>query len=118
MSLKINLVDDQFPFNGVTHTRVVVRGIVLNDKGEIGLCHVNRNDKFGKCEYFETPGGGKEENESLEEGLIRELDEELGYRCEIITPIGVVLDFYNMIYRKNENHYYLCIQGLTFFLVR
>ena len=40
--------------------------------------------------------------------MIRELDEEIGYRCEVIRELGIVNDYYNMIHRKNENHYYLC----------
>ena len=108
MSIKLNLRDGEFPFTHVSHTRIVVRGIVLNDENKVAVCVVNRDDIFGKCNYIETPGGGKEENESLEEGLIRELDEELGYKVEVIDKVGIIEDYYNLINRKNINHYYLC----------
>lgn len=108
MSIILNLEDTEYPYKRITHTRIVVRGIVLNDNNEIGLCVVCRDDIFGKVKYYETPGGGKEENETITEGLIRELDEEIGYRCEVISELGIVNDFYNLIFRKNENHYFLC----------
>ena len=108
MSLILNLNDDEYPFDYISHTRIVVRGIVLNENNEVGLCVVSRDDIFGNVDYLETPGGGKEENESLIDGLIRELDEEIGYKCEVISELGIVNDYYNLIHRKNENHYYLC----------
>lgn len=108
MSVNLKLIDDQFPFTKVTHTRIVCRAIVLNDLNQVGFCNVVRDDIFGHCEYLETPGGGKEENETLTEGVIRELDEEIGYRCKVISELGVVEDYYNLIFRKNINHYFLC----------
>lgn len=108
MSLILNLEDTEYPYTNTTHTRIVVRAIVLNESNKVGLCVVSRDDIFGKNDYLETPGGGKEENETLEEGLKRELDEEIGYKVNIIKIIGQVNDYYNLINRRNENHYFLC----------
>ena len=107
MKLNNKLKDLEYPFLGTTHTRVVVRGIVLNEENKVAILNIERDDIFGKSFYYETPGGGKEENESLEEGFIREIDEELGCLCEIKEEIGVVEDYYNLIYRKNINYYFL-----------
>lgn len=107
MKLKINLEDKEYPFLGITHTRVVVRGIVLNKENKIAILKIERDDIFGKSSYYETPGGGKEDDETLEDGFVREIDEELGVLCEIKEEIGVVEDYYNLIYRKNINHYFL-----------
>jgi 8-oxo-dGTP pyrophosphatase MutT (NUDIX family) len=108
MKLINSLEDDQYPFEGVDQTRKVVRAIVFNQNHEICLEKVVRDDRFGKFEYYETPGGGVEEDETLEEALLRELDEEIGYQCEIICEFGEVDDYYNLIKRKNLNYYFLC----------
>lgn len=38
----------------------------------------------------------------------RELKEELGAEVDIVCKIGVVSDYYNLIHRHNQNHYFLC----------
>ena len=57
---------------------------------------------------IETSGGGVEDGEELEAAVKRELLEELGAEVEVITEIGTVSDYYNLIHRHNINHYYLC----------
>ena len=57
--------------------------------------------------YYETPGGGVDEGETYEEALLRECEEEIGYRVEILAPLAEVHDFYNLIGRENHNRYYL-----------
>ena len=106
ISIKLN--DNQYPNNGVDHTRKVTRAILLNDKNEVCLLKIFGNDIFGVRDYFETPGGGVDENETFEEALVRELDEEVGVSSSIIMFLGEVVDYYNLIKRKNINHYYLC----------
>ena len=101
------LEDNEFPFIKTTHTRVVVRGIVINNLNQIALLKISRDDDFGLATYYETPGGGKEDSESFIEGVIREVDEEIGYKTIFVQEIGIVEDYYNKIYRKNINHYYL-----------
>ena len=102
------LKDTEYPYIKTTHERIVVRGIVLNEFNQLGLVHVIRDeDEFGPGNYFETPGGGKKENETHLEGVIREVEEEIGYKTSLIQEIGIVEDYYNPIFRKNINHYYL-----------
>jgi 8-oxo-dGTP pyrophosphatase MutT (NUDIX family) len=57
---------------------------------------------------IETSGGGVEDGEKLESTIKRELLEELGAEVEVITKIGTVSDYYNLIHRHNINNYYLC----------
>lgn len=104
--LKFN--DTQYPFTGITHTRRVVRAILLDENNNVVLHTIRRNDNFCNQTYFETPGGGVEDNESYKEGLKREIAEEVGCDIEIEKYLGQVIDFYNLIGRKNINHYYLC----------
>lgn len=107
MEIINELKDTEYPDHGFDHTREVVRALVLDENGNIAIHEVQRDDQFGDQKYFETPGGGVDEGESLEEAIHRECKEELGYEIEILAPIGIVIDFYNLINRKNINHYYL-----------
>ena len=101
------LKDTEFPNIGISHTRNIVRGIILNGDNKIALLKIKRDDIFGKANYYETPGGGKKQFESLKDALIREIDEELGYKIKVIQEIGLVEDAYNLIMRHNMNHYFL-----------
>ena len=57
--------------------RNTVRCILLNNKNEVGLLLIDRDDDFGKMKHFETPGGGVNEGESLIDALEREISEEV-----------------------------------------
>ena len=62
--------------------RVSVRGLVLKDNKLAVIFRRKIND--GKIEeYYAIPGGGVEENETLEEALIRELKEELNIEVNV-----------------------------------
>lgn len=99
--------DSNYPQSEITHVRPISRAIVLNQDGKVYLHHIHRDDIFGNQEYYETPGGGVDEGESYEEGLIRECEEELGAIIEILAPICHVRDFYMLIGRQNEQNFYL-----------
>ena len=99
--------DDQYPFSGFDHLRVIARGIVMNEEGKVAIHHIRRDDMFCCQDYYETPGGGVDEGESVEEAFKRECDEEIGYSVQILKELAVVDDAYNLIKRKNENHYFL-----------
>ncbi len=101
--------DDQFPFLGVKEDRPIARAIVLDEENRIALHTIRRFDFDMPYEqvYFETPGGGIDEGETPEIAAIRECKEELGYEIELICPLAIVDDYYNVIYRHNINHYFL-----------
>ncbi len=100
--------DNLYPNHGFDHVREVARGIVLNEKNEIPLLKIYCDDIFGHRDHYETPGGGIEKNETKEEALKRELNEEIGAEVEIIAPLLVTEDYYNLIKRKTISYYYLC----------
>lgn len=106
--LQIELKDTEWPFTYTDHDREIVRAIVTDDDGLFYFVRANRDDDFGKSRLIETSGGGVEPGEDLETAIHRELKEELGIESEIVTEIGVVSDFYNLIHRHNVNHYFLC----------
>ncbi|MDO5330584.1 MAG: NUDIX hydrolase [Bacillota bacterium] len=104
---RYSLKDEEYPFDGFTHTRVISRGFIFDGEGRVCLHRLYRDDIFCKQEYYETPGGGVDEGESLIEALRRECLEETGYELSDIREIAIVEDAYNLIKRKNENHYFL-----------
>lgn len=101
--------DKEFPYIKTTHVRKVVRGIVFDDDYKIALMRVKTcDDIFGERDLYETPGGGVEKGETLLEAFKREIFEEVGAILEDdIIELGRVIDFYNKIYRQNDNHFYL-----------
>ena len=93
-------------FTGVTHTREIVRAILIDENNNVCLEKLLDDDGFGPRDYYETPGGGIKKGESHEDALYREIEEEVGYKCEVLDHIADVHDYYNLIGRKNYNYFY------------
>lgn len=106
--LKLELSDEEWPYEYTDHTREIVRAIVVDDEGYFYFVRADRDDIFARAVVIETAGGGVESDEDLDEAIKRELYEELGAEVEVVTKIGVVSDYYNLIHRHNINNYYLC----------
>lgn len=106
--ISLSLIDEEWPLLYTDHDRKIARAIVFDGAGYFYFVRAERDDDFGRATLIETSGGGVEKGERPEEAILRELCEELGAKAEIITKIGVVSDYYNLIHRHNENHYFLC----------
>jgi 8-oxo-dGTP pyrophosphatase MutT (NUDIX family) len=106
--LKLELSDEEWPYEYTDHTREIVRAIVVDDEGNFYFVRADRDDDFGRARTIETAGGGVEAGEDLHTAILRELREELGAEAKIICKIGVVSDYYNLIHRHNVNNYFLC----------
>ena len=73
-------------------------GVVIHN-GQILLMHRRNRGK----EYFTFPGGGIEEGESIEQAVIRELEEETSL---IVLPEKLL---YTLTWdEKTKQHFYLC----------
>ena len=86
-------------------TRAACRGIVVED-GKILLTY-NVN-----ADLWMIPGGGVEPGESLEDCVVRELEEETGY---VVRPVEQFLSLYEY-YGEWEyiSHYFICeVAGRT-----
>ncbi len=92
--------------NGSVGRRPSVRGIIIRD-GRIAMMHSCRYD------YYKLPGGGIEPGESLEETLVREVQEESGLvvKKDTIQEFGYVKRIekgkIDPIFLQ-ENFYFLC----------
>ncbi len=106
--LELAFEDAEWPYEGTTHERQIVRAIVFDDAFDLYFIRVCRDDIFGCGRFIETAGGGVEAGEALSAALSRELYEELGATAETVCKLGVVKDHYNLIRRRNINHYFLC----------
>jgi ADP-ribose pyrophosphatase YjhB (NUDIX family) len=63
--------------------QINVRGIVTNEDGHIFAVKHRDRDTNGESDFWAIPGGGLDIGESLDEGLVREFEEELGIKPEI-----------------------------------
>lgn len=106
--LKLELQDNEWPFERTTHDRSIARAICFDDDGYFYFMRVERDDDFGRATLIETSGGGIEEGEDPETAVRRELKEELGADTDVVCKIGMVSDYYNLIHRHNLNNYFLC----------
>jgi len=99
--IRTNYEKDIFPKRKceevVFEDRITGKGIVFNDEQKIALVGTTVNF------IYTLPGGGVEDGEKVEDGIIREVKEETGYDVEIIKMIGVIDD-----YRNRDKKHCIC----------
>lgn len=82
--------------------RISSRAIIIED-GKLLAMFRRKIKKDGSVkEYYVIPGGGLEENETLEENVIRELKEEFNTDIEIVKFLGTEE------YDETIANYFLC----------
>ncbi|MGD8405863.1 MAG: NUDIX domain-containing protein [Anaerolineales bacterium] len=74
--------------------RPTVRLLVFDDQKRILLFHIHDHRPLHEAfpdmiVYWNTPGGGVEENESYEQAALRELWEETGIKSESLVHLGI-----------------------------
>ena len=67
--------------------RKSARAILLNDEGLMA------GQLISKHNFHKLPGGGLDNGETIEDGLKREVREEVGCECEIIKSLGMAIEF-------------------------
>ena len=83
--------------------RKAARAIIFNQKGEIALLYVSKDN------YHKLPGGGFEVGEDVASALKREALEEVGSHIDITDEVGLTIE-----YRNQEN----CLQISYCFLAK
>ena len=81
------------------HMREACRGIIVKD-GKILLSYEKHRD------FWMTPGGGREKNETLEECCTREIAEETGHKVKVKNEFVTVYEYYQDW--RFINHYFIC----------
>ena len=81
--------------------RRAVRGVVLDENKKVALIFAKNRG------YYELPGGGVEKEETIEEGLLREIREETGCDVEIIKEVGNIKEFMREKWLVNDSHCFI-----------
>lgn len=85
----LGLANQSEKLNTTYTVRKSARAILRNDIGLIAVQYLQNHL------YHKLPGGGIENDESVEDALKREVLEEVGYSCELIGEIGVTIEYRN-----------------------
>ena len=84
--------------------RIRVAGIIKIDEGYAFMHRKNVVKRKDFQEYYTFPGGGLEENETLEEGVKREIKEEFGINVNVIKKL---YEMYSEKFNQRE-YFFLC----------
>jgi len=67
--------------------RKSARGVVLNEKGEVSIQFVSKDN------YYKLPGGGVDPGETIQGALEREIREEVGCDITIEHELGITFEY-------------------------
>lgn len=82
---------EALPDTGDSSLRRAVRVILLDNEGKIAFGFYPEKEGFEN--EYNLPGGGVDDGETLEEGLIREALEETGCKVKNITELGMTNEY-------------------------
>ncbi|MFZ1250402.1 MAG: NUDIX domain-containing protein [Candidatus Microsaccharimonas sp.] len=83
-------------------TRNAARAILLDNLNRIALMHVTNRG------YYKLPGGGVDEGETVEQALVRELQEEAGAtEIEIISEVGDIIEYREQWQKQSIHHCFI-----------
>jgi len=82
--------------------RIAARAVIRNTKGEIAVMHMT------KTGMHKLPGGGVEENETVAEGMKREIMEETGLVAEVNECLGLTLEYRDEWKMMQISHCHFC----------
>lgn len=71
--------------------RNAAKAIILHDnKILVNRCRIKETDEV----YYDLPGGGQQQFETMEAAVIREVMEETGYKIDVIRFVGLAEEIY------------------------
>lgn len=95
---QINIYSDNYNAK-TSKIREACRAFIVKD-GKILISYENKNKQLM------LPGGGLEENETLEQCAVREIEEETGYIVKVKNKIVTINEYYaDYLW---INHYFVC----------
>lgn len=87
--------------------RIRLAGIIPMKNGFAFMHRKNvKNHSIG--DYYTFPGGGREGNETFEEGVKREIKEEFGIEVEVIKLLYETSNSNNRKHIPTKEYFYLC----------
>ncbi len=101
--VKTDEIPYKSPAKKVPHHNIGA-GILINENDEVLIALRPENAMLGGL--WEFPGGKKEEDESIKETVVRELEEELDVKTEIVEPFMKLKHAYSHF--KITLHAYIC----------
>lgn len=87
--------------NIIYEPRITGKVILINEIGQIALIGNKVNN------FYVLPGGGVMDNETVEQGILRECLEETGYNVKIESEIGLVEEYRARDRKHYFNHCFL-----------
>lgn len=81
--------------------RLAARGIVFDANDNVAILPVSNHD------YYKLPGGGIEEGESEIEAFRRECLEEIGYDVEVLSELGIIIEYRTEMSRVQTSYCYV-----------
>ena len=94
---------------------LTVKAVIVNDKKEVLIVKRGQSSYHGAGKY-DLPGGKLEAGENIKEGLVREIEEELGIKVEL-GPVIYAFDFekkYDKKYKVGDKELIISGKGLRF----
>lgn len=82
--------------------RIVARAVIFDDNNIVLMFRRRKQEDGSFVEYYSLPGGGKEENETLYDTVIREVYEEFNLKVIVLGYLGFKED------DKTIQYFYHC----------
>ena len=93
--------------NDALKVKNAARAFVIDKFKNIALLNYSGEYRGKQFSFYTTPGGGLEENETPEIAVKREVLEEIGYECNILHEVEVIIDYYCDQPRKTITNYFI-----------
>lgn len=81
--------------------REAARAIVVDGEGKVAMLHVSKEN------YYKLPGGGVEKGEDILLALDRECKEEIGCGIEVISELGMIIEYRKMFGLQQISYCYM-----------